>query len=106
MTDCGLCELHPGEADGLTWDEFAERYGEPDWDADPEPGVAPGGESWTGFVARAAGALGAPSAAGTRGELVVMVCHAGVIEASLLAASVAGGLEPGTPAAAAPSTPR
>ena len=22
--DCDLCELHPGEADGLTWDEFRD----------------------------------------------------------------------------------
>ena len=22
-TDCDLCELHPGESDGMTWEEFA-----------------------------------------------------------------------------------
>src|SRR5438477_12586183 len=25
--DCGLCEQHPGEADGILFDEFIERYG-------------------------------------------------------------------------------
>ena len=36
VQDCDLCELHPGEADGLTWDEFRVRYGEPDFDVDPD----------------------------------------------------------------------
>ena len=57
MADCDLCELHPGEADGLTWDEFRVRYGEPDFDVDPDSVVAPGGESWTGFVTRVSGAV-------------------------------------------------
>ncbi len=82
--DCDLCELHPGEADGLTWDEFRDRFGEPDFDADPEALVAPGGESWSSFVARASGALRRLAAA-HRGGQVVVVCHAGVIEASMLA---------------------
>ncbi len=25
-TDCSLCEIHFGEADGLSWKERAERY--------------------------------------------------------------------------------
>jgi len=81
--DCGLCELHPGEADGLDWDEFRRRYGEPDFVGDPDTLVAPGGESWRGFVARATEALAAVAAA-HRGRLAVVVCHAGVIEASLV----------------------
>lgn len=80
---CDLCELHPGEADGLTWPEFSARYGEPDWDADPSVEVAPGGESWTSFVARAGGALRL-LADRHAGGLVVVVCHAGVIESALL----------------------
>ena len=83
VTDCGLCELHPGEADGLTWPVFSERYGEPDWDVDPQTPLSPGGESWTGFVDRAAAAL-EDVARRHRGALVVVVCHAGVIEASML----------------------
>jgi broad specificity phosphatase PhoE len=82
--DCGLCELHPGEADGLTWDEFRVRYGDPDFDADPDSVVAPGGESWSSFVARASGAV-ARVAAAHRGERIVIVCHAGVIESTVLA---------------------
>ncbi len=84
VQDCDLCELHPGEADGLTWDEFRDRYGEPDFDADPDSEVAPGGESWRSFVTRASGAV-ARVARAHGGELVVIVCHAGVIESTLLA---------------------
>ncbi len=92
LTECGLCELHPGEADGLSWGEFTDRVGTLDWDLDPSQPIAPGGESWTGFVNRVAGVLDT-LAAGHVGRLVVVACHAGVIEASLLAKlPVAGGL--------------
>jgi len=83
VTDCSLCELHPGEADGLTWEQFSERYGEPDFDSDPYSELAPGGESWAGFVHRASDALRL-LAERHSGECVVVVCHAGVVEASLL----------------------
>jgi broad specificity phosphatase PhoE len=93
ILECGLCELHPGEADGLGWSEFTERFGSLDWDADPHEPIAPGGESWAGFVNRVSGALDTLSARQV-GQLVVVACHAGVIEASLLAKlPVAGGLE-------------
>ncbi|HEX3461441.1 MAG TPA: histidine phosphatase family protein [Acidimicrobiales bacterium] len=83
IAECGLCELHPGEADGLTWEEFSARFDGPDWDQHPDHPIAPGGESWTGFVLRVADALEAV-AARHPGGLVVVACHAGVIEASLL----------------------
>jgi len=83
MSDCDLCELHPGEADGLTWPEFLARYEEPDWDADPARPLAPGGESWQGFVDRASAAV---TAVADRhpGETVVVACHGGVVEAAML----------------------
>ena len=91
--ECSLCELHPGEADGLTWEEFAARFDEPDWDRSPDTPLAPGAESWTSFVARASAALEGIAACHP-GELVVVATHAGVIEASVLAfLPVAGGLE-------------
>lgn len=83
VADCGLCELHPGEADGLRWEEFAARYAEPDWDTDPGRPLSPGGESWTGFVDRAAAAVEQVADA-HRGGLVVVACHAGVVEATML----------------------
>lgn len=81
--ECDLCELHPGEADGLRWEEFAARYPEPDWDVDPWLEIAPGGESWGTFVERAAGALDR-LVRRHPGTTVVVACHAGVIEASML----------------------
>ncbi len=92
VTECGLCELHPGEADGLRWGEYTERFGTLDWDADPHQPIAPGGETWVGFVNRVAATLDTLAAAHP-GQLVVAACHAGVVEASLLAkVPVAGGL--------------
>ena len=84
VTDCELCELHPGEADGLSWTQFSERFARIDWDEDPGQPIAPGGESWTGFVVRVAGALDR-LVRDHPGQLVVAACHAGVVEASLLA---------------------
>ncbi len=83
IEDCGLCELHPGEADGLRWEEYSRRYQVPDFEADPDMEVAPGGESWSGFVARASAAL---EHLATRhpGGLVVVACHAGVVESAFL----------------------
>jgi len=90
--ECGFCELHCGEADGLDWSDFSARFGNPDWDTDPDRLIAPGGESWTGFVNRVSVTLDTV-AARHPGELVVVACHAGVIESSLLAKlPVEGGL--------------
>ncbi len=82
-TDCALCELHPGDADGLTWDQYLARFEEPDWSADPTTPLAPGGEGWSGFVFRAAAALERVACAHA-GQTVVVVTHAGVVEASML----------------------
>ena len=77
--DCNLCELHPGEADGLTWSAMADRLGAPDWDADPSALFAPGGESLTGFFERCVSTFGR-IAKSHEGERVVLVVHGGVIE--------------------------
>jgi probable phosphoglycerate mutase len=79
--DCDLCELHPGEADGRRFQEIVDAL--PDWDADPTTPLAPGGEGWTSFVERAAGAVAALARC-HRGRLVVAVCHGGVVEATML----------------------
>ena len=80
--DCELCELHPGEADGLSWPQFVEKFGAPDWDLDPSAPLSPGGESWLGFYDRCQRALHA-LAERHPGELVVVVAHGGVIEQAL-----------------------
>jgi len=81
---CELCELHVGEGDGLTWTEFGRAYGRPPWDTDPSVPLSPGSESWSSFVDRAEAGLNAVVGR-HRGELVVVACHGGVIEASFSA---------------------
>ncbi len=80
---CTLCERHPGEADGLTWNEFDERYGPLLPGDDPGRPLAPGGESWLDLLDRAEDALYRIAQAHP-GELVVVSGHGGIIEASLV----------------------
>jgi probable phosphoglycerate mutase len=82
VADCDLCELHPGDADALTWPQLVERFGAPNWDLDPGAPLAPGGESWTGFYERCRTVF-AELAVRHPGQLVVVVCHGGVIEQAL-----------------------
>jgi probable phosphoglycerate mutase len=81
---CDLCELHPGDADGMEWSDMVEAFDVPDWDADPSAPIAPGGESWAGFVERASGAV-RQIVQEHPGELVVAAVHAGVIESTMIA---------------------
>ena len=79
---CDMCELHPGEADGMVWDEMVATFGAPDWDHDPGVPLAPGGESWLGFYERCRAAL-TNIAQRHSGELAILVVHGGVIEQAL-----------------------
>lgn len=79
---CDLCEIHPGEADGLEWREYGARYGHFDMQAEPDRVFAPQGESWNSFHERVRGMLERIAAA-YEGQTVVAVCHAGVIVASM-----------------------
>lgn len=80
---CDLCELHPGESDGMSWDDVVDVFGMPDWDRDPGALLAPGGESWSGFIERAADAVYG-LVRRHPGELIVVAVHAGVIEACMI----------------------
>jgi probable phosphoglycerate mutase len=82
--DCDLCEVHTGEADGLAWTEYTERFGTLDMVAEPDRVFAPGGESWNGFHERVARTL-ERLAREHADRTVVAVCHAGVIMASIRA---------------------
>jgi 2,3-bisphosphoglycerate-dependent phosphoglycerate mutase len=84
VQDGELCELFPGEADGLGWQEVVDRFGSPEWDNDPDLLIAPGGESWSGFIARASGAVRV-LAERHPGQQLVAAVHAGVIEATMIA---------------------
>ncbi len=76
------CEIEPGEADGLSWDEVVSRFGEVDWESDPRQAFSPGGESRLDFFERIAGALN-ELARRHPGQFVVVVAHGGVIEQAL-----------------------
>src|SRR5437764_10226628 len=81
--DAGVCEHEPGPlCDGLTYDEFVERHGQPDWQGDPYVVGFPGGETIADFKNRAAGALHGLAHTHERATIVV-VCHAGVVDVAL-----------------------
>ena len=84
LQECDWCEIHAGEAEGLSWDEFLERYpavGDPD---EPFRRRMPGAETWAEFYVRA-GARLRRIADQHPGERVVVVCHGGIIGASFVA---------------------
>ena len=80
--ECDFCEVHTGEADGLEWTEYAGRYGSFDMESEPDRVFAPEGESWNSFHERVHRTL-RRVAAEYEDQTVVVVCHAGVIMASL-----------------------
>ena len=82
VADRDLCELHPGEADGLTWEEVARRYGSREWREDPLAPFAPGGESRLAFYERCERTL-ARLVERHPGERVLVVAHGGVIEQAM-----------------------
>jgi probable phosphoglycerate mutase len=81
--DCDLCERHPGEGDGLTWDELVARYGALDPVRDPDRPMSPGGESGRTFRRRARDRV-QRLADEHKGRTVVVVTHGGVILAVTL----------------------
>jgi probable phosphoglycerate mutase len=101
--DAALSEMEPGEGDGLGWEEWTRRYGSFDLAADPYRPLSPGGDSWASFGLRAGGALCRvvrehPAAT------VVVACHGGIVEQSLiLGFGLAALTPPGDRAATAPN---
>lgn len=77
-----LCELHPGECDAITWEEYDQRYGV-DMKANPFTPIAPGGESLAEFNVRVGRAL-VGLAERYEGRCVVVACHGGVVMSSMV----------------------
>jgi probable phosphoglycerate mutase len=84
---CGVCEMHPGEAEGMTWDDVERTYADV-LRSGPYQAWLPGAESWAELTVRVGTDL-KRLADDYAGELVVIACHGGVVEASLI---VLGGL--------------
>jgi probable phosphoglycerate mutase len=79
--DSGWGEHDPGpDCDGMTYDEFIERFGVPRWDGDPHDVVYPGGETISQFHDRVMEAL-RRTVRQHEGGTIVVACHAGVIDA-------------------------
>jgi broad specificity phosphatase PhoE len=81
--DNDLTEVHPGEAEGLSWDAYRSQYGEFDLVAEPTRPFAPHGESWLQFIGRVRATL-QRLAETYAGQTVFAVTHAGFIVASVL----------------------
>jgi probable phosphoglycerate mutase len=81
----GFGEHDPGpDCDGLTFNDFLERYGMPDWESDPHAVTFPGGETVAEFHHR----VGATLSRVVRDHLggaIVVACHGGVIDAAFRA---------------------
>ena len=83
LRDCDLCELHPGECDGLRWEEYRERYAF-DMRREPDRPMSPGGESLHSFQTRVEGRID-QLVHEHPGQTCVLVCHGGVVSAATLA---------------------
>jgi probable phosphoglycerate mutase len=82
IQSCDLCEVHPGDSDGITWSRYVELYGDPNWEADRRSGIAPGEEAWHDFVDRVDAAV-TSIADRHSGGLVVIACHGGIVRATV-----------------------
>jgi broad specificity phosphatase PhoE len=82
-SECDFCEGHPGEADGLTWEELDQRFpvSQPEWTSTTKR--APGWESWLEMGERVSRALES-LVARHPGEMVVVACHGGVVVHAML----------------------
>lgn len=80
---CDLCEMHPGDADGLSWDEYERDYGLFSPRSEPTRALSPGGESWLQVLDRVEAVLHRLALAHPA-RLVVAVTHGGVIDASMV----------------------
>jgi len=95
VEDGHLCEQHPGDADGIRFEEYVARYGRPRWEASPYEIVFPGGETLGQFHVRVGAAL-QRLARQPDGETIVIACHGGVVDVamrSLLNLPMLGGFE-------------
>lgn len=77
--DVELEERRPGDADGVAWADYSDRFGDFRLLDNPYRPLAPNGESQAQFDLRVGVALNRVIEA-NRGSSVVIVCHAGVID--------------------------
>lgn len=79
--DAGFCELDPGDADGMKWEQAEKMFHLYGAQFDPYVPWAPGAETWAAFCHRAVDAL-VRCADRHPGETIVIACHGGVVDAA------------------------
>ncbi|MGZ4791761.1 MAG: histidine phosphatase family protein [Ilumatobacteraceae bacterium] len=83
IEDPGFGEHDPGsDCDGMSFDEYIERYGAGWWEGDPFGTSFPGGETVAAFQFRVGRAIRRTIDA-YADKTVVVVCHGGVVDAAL-----------------------
>jgi probable phosphoglycerate mutase len=95
VEDEDVCELHPGEADGMSYDDYVAKYGWRDMEANPDLELSPGGESIAAFHRRVGTAL-TRIADAHPDQTVVIACHGGVVDVglrTLLGLGMVGGFD-------------
>jgi probable phosphoglycerate mutase len=81
--ECGVCEYHPGEGDGITWDEFEARYPNPAGGWNPDHRRVPDAETWNEMAARVGGTID-DLVARHPGRTIVVACHGGTIVQAMI----------------------
>lgn len=80
VVDAGFGEHDPGpDCDGMSFQEFVDRFGMPDWESDPHDITFPGGETIAEFDLRV-GAAFSRVLREQAGGTIVIVCHGGVVD--------------------------
>jgi len=82
--DCDWCEIHAGEAEGLTYQQMRDKYPGGSASEDLFDRPVPGGETWAECYARVGRRL-RRTAYDHHGRRVVVVGHGGTIGASFVA---------------------
>jgi broad specificity phosphatase PhoE len=83
VEDAGFGEHDPGpDCDGMSFDDYIERYGGGWWEGDPFGTSFPGGETVAAFQFRVGQTI-RRTIDTYRDQTVVVACHGGVIDAAL-----------------------
>src|SRR5438874_8514742 len=81
--DCGLCEQHPGEADGILFAEYIERFGSiATLQTEDRAHVGPAGAESVDMMVERVGTALERLAREHPSETIVVACHGGVVGCS------------------------
>ncbi|HZR39706.1 MAG TPA: histidine phosphatase family protein [Ktedonobacteraceae bacterium] len=83
ILDDDLQEMRGGEAVNISHEEFRKKYTDIDYEETPFRALAPGAENWGQFMLRVGTTLDR-IVHEYEGKTIVLVCHGGVIDGSLL----------------------